>query len=258
MKRVLYLVVCLLLALSSSMAWSQRSSYDPPAEQQSKSREGFADFALKQINPQNIDYGCQMDEARKLAVEQTIRSIDSWAVFCALTFLVLSFFMLLHQRREGMRREAIAAEFLAQYHNTWVDARIAAHAIRRYNDLVHTTRSAGDAVPVRSPSLDVESVQTTGVKSELGRNVKPQSAPAAAAKSTAKTGENVAGWNDGTRHNRKPELDLIAQIVTLQQQLNASYEREKNLQKQLNKAQRRAPALLPTDTNLPGRISTRL
>ncbi len=240
------ITICLLLVLTS-MAWGQRSSYDPAAKQQSKPREGFVDFALKQINPQNTDYGCQMDEARKLVVDQTIKSIDSWAVLVALIFLVLSFFMLWHQHRERNRREVIAAEFLAQYHNAWVDARTqAADAIRRYNELVHTTNSAGEAA-LRSPSPDVETVQTRAV----GRDVKPQSAPAAAAKSSVKTGENVAGRTDGTRQNREPEVDLIAQISTLQQQLNASHEREKNLQKELSKAQRRAPAVQPRDANLP-------
>lgn len=245
------ITACLLLVLTS-LAWGQRSSYDPATKQQSKPREGFADFALRQINPQNIDYGCQMDEARKIVVDQTIRSIDSWAVVVALTFLVLSFFMLLHQRREGKRREAIAAGFLAQYHNAWVDARTqAAEAIRRYNDLVHTTNSADEAA-LRSPSPDVEGVQTRAVKADLGRNVKPQSAPAAAPRSGVKTGENRSNRSDGTPQNRGPEVDLIAQISTLQQQLNASHEREKNLQKELSKAQRRAPGQQPTDANLPG------
>jgi hypothetical protein len=241
------ITVCLMLVLTSS-AWGQRSSYDPAAKQQSKPREGFVDFALKQINPQNTDYGCQMDEARKLVVNQTIKTINSWAVLVALIFLVLSFFMLWHQHRERNRREVIAAEFLAQYHNAWMDARArAADAIRRYNELVHTTNSAGEAT-LRPPSPDVEAIQTRA----SGRDVKPQSVPAAAARSSVKAGDNGAGRNDGTRQNREPGADLIAQISTLQQQLNASHEREKNLQKELSKAQRRAPAVQPTDANLAG------
>jgi hypothetical protein len=251
MTCILRLVVCLLF-LSVPIAWSQRSSYDPAAKQQIKPREAFVDVALKQINPQNTDYGCQMDEARKLAVDQTIRRADWWAVHVALAFLVLSFIMLLHQRREGNRRDAIAAEFLAQYHNAWVDARIqAASAIQRHNDLVHTTNSAGEAA-LRSQSPDIQGVQTRAVKADLGRNVKPQSPPATALGSGVKAGENGAGRNDGVRPNREPEPDLIAQISTLQQQLNASHEREKNLQKELSKAQRRAPTVQPRDENLSG------
>jgi hypothetical protein len=248
MKCLLRIAVCLLLALPASAAWGQRSSYDPAAKQQTKPREGFVDFALKQINSQNTDYGCRMDEARKLAVDQTIKSIDSWAVLVALIFLVLSFFMLWHQHRERNRREVIAAEFLAQYHNAWVEARTqAADAVRRFNELVHTTNSAGEAA-LRPPTTEVENVQTRAV----GRDVKPQSVPAPAAKSGIKAGDNGAGRSDGTPQNREPEVDLIGQISTLQQQLNASHEREKNLQKELSKAQRRAPAAQPRDASLPG------
>src|SRR5689334_16179477 len=133
MKCFHYLAISLLLLLSQSSAWSQRSSYDPAAKHPAKQREGFVDFALKRINSQNTDYGCQIDEARKLAVDQTVKKIDSWAALLALGFLVLSFFMLLHEHREGNRREIIAAEFLAQYHNAWIDARTQAEqAIRRY------------------------------------------------------------------------------------------------------------------------------
>jgi hypothetical protein len=241
MKSLFRLSVCLLLAWSTTLASGQRSSYDPAAKQQSKPREGFVDFALKQINSQNTDYGCQMDQTRKLAVDRTIKSIDSWAVLVALTFLVLSFFMLLHQHRERSRREVIAAEFLAQYHNAWVDTRMQAEdAIRRYNELVNTANRAGEAA-LRSPLPETDSAQPKAVKADLGRDVKPPLAPAVTASS-----------KPPMRQGREPEVDLIAQISTLQQQLKASHEREKNLQKELSKTQRRAPAEQPRDASLPG------
>jgi hypothetical protein len=245
------LAVCLLLTGAASSLWGQRSSYDPAAKQQTKPREGFVDFALKQINPQNTDYGCLLDEARKLAVDQTVKSIDSWAVLVALGFLVLSFFLLLHQHRERNRREAITAQFLAQYHNAWVDARTqAADAIRRYNELVHTKNRANEEVH-RSSSTEADAAQARPVKGDVGRGVKTQSHPVAAPKGDVRTGEHGTFRSDGASQNRGPEADLIAQISTLQQQLNASHEREKNLQKELTKAQRQAPALQSQDA-IPG------
>jgi hypothetical protein len=47
------------------------------------------------------------------------------------------------------------------------------------------------------------------------------------------------------------EVDLIAQISTLQQQLNASHDREKQLQKELNKTQRRVPSAQTRDASVP-------
>ncbi len=252
MKRPFLVSVWLLLAVAAHSTWGQRSSYDPSATQPNKSHEGFMDFALKQINPQNTDYGCQLDEVRKLVVDQTIKNVDSWAVLVALGFLVLSFFMVLHQNRERNRREVIAAEFLAQYHNACLDARtLAADAIRRYNELVHTTNGACEAV-FTGPSTETAGAQARAAKPEPGRSVKPQSAAVAAPRSDISAGENGAARGDGVRQNREPEVDLIAQISTLQQQLNASHEREKNLQRELSKAQRRAPAVQPRDANLPG------
>src|SRR5215472_13640768 len=136
-------IIYLLTLLSWLSAWSQRSSYDPAAKPPTKQGDGFIDFALKQVNPQNKDYGCQIDDARKLMVDETIKSVNSWAVLVALSFLTLSFFLLLHQHRERKRREIIAAGLLAQYHNALADARgQSQEAIRRYNELVTKTNRA--------------------------------------------------------------------------------------------------------------------
>ena len=252
MKRTFLVALCLLLAGAARAACDQLSPDDPVAKQPNKSREGFVDFALKQVNPRNTDYGRQVDEARKMAVDQTIKNVDSWAVLVAVGFLVLSFLMVLHQHRERSRREAIAAKLLAQYHNAWVDARDqAARAIRRYNQLVHTANSASEAA-FRPPSSEAGAARARAVKADLDRGAKPQSAVIAAPPSDIRVGQYGAGSSHGLRQNREPEVDLIAQITTLQQQLNASHEREKNLQKELNKGQRRAPALQPRDANLPG------
>src|SRR5215469_10204600 len=178
MKCTVLLALLLLPIGFANSLCGQRSSYDPAAKQQNKPREGFVDFALKQINPQNTDYGCQLDEARKLAVDQTVKNLDSWAVLVALGFLVLSFFLLLHQHRERSRREAIAAQFLAQYHNAWVDARTqAAHAILRYNELAHAKNRATE-VAHRSPSTWADATHPSTVKADVGRGVKTQSPPA--------------------------------------------------------------------------------
>ncbi len=254
MKYAISLTLCLLLV---SFARGQRSSYDPATKQESNPRESFVDFALKQINPQNTDYGCQLDEARRLAVDGSIRSIDSWTVLVAIGLLVLSFFMLVHQYRERNRRELIAAEFLAQYHNHWTDARQQAEdVIRRYNELVSTTNSAAEAA-LRAPSFDPERAQAGAVSHDLNSDMKAKLAQTAPAVTSVKSGDNGDGRSESVRgikpptvrQNRGPEVDLVAQISTLQQQLNASHEREKNLQKELTKAQRRVPSAQPRGTN---------
>jgi hypothetical protein len=233
-------IICLLIFLSWLPAWSQRSAYDPAATQPTKQGDGVVDFALKQINPQNKDYGCQIDDARKLMVDETIKSVTSWALLIALSFLILSFFLLLHQHRERNRREIIAGGLLAQYHNALADTRSQAHeAIRRYNALVNRTNTAVEAA-FRTASQPPERAQATASAAHSARDVeqpKPTSAPPP--KDRIKTDENGAARTEAAPQNREAEGNLIAQISTLQQQLHDSHEREKNLQKELAKAQRR-------------------
>lgn len=246
-------IICLLLSVSWLPAWSQRSSYDPATRQPTKQGDGFVDFALKQVNSQNKDYGCQIDDARKLLVDQTIKSVTSWAVLVALSFLILSFFLLFHQHRERSRREIIAAGILAQYHNALTDARSQADdAIRRYNELVNRTNTAAEAT-LRTASQPTERAQATASAAHSTRDVKqPKPASAAQPKDRIKTDDNGAGRTEAVPQNPEAEGDLIAQISTLQKQLHDSHEREKNLQKELTKARRRAPMTQPNEANIVG------
>lgn len=245
-------IICLLISLSWLPAWSQRSSYDPAAKQPAKQGDSFVDFALKQVNSQNKDYGCEIDNARKLMVDETIESVSSWAVLVALSFLILSLFLLLHQHRERNRREIIAAGLLAQYHNAFAGARSQAdEAIRQYNELVNRTNRAAEAA-LRSASQPPERVQSAASAANPVRDVKPKPASAPSPKDKIKTGENGANPTETGSPNLEADGDLIAQISTLQQQLHASHEREKNLQKELMKMQRRTEAVQSKDANIAG------
>lgn len=246
-------IICLLILLSWLPAWSQQSAYDPAAKQSTKQGDGFVDFALKQVNPQNKDYGCQIDDARKLMVDKSIKSITSWAVLVALSFLILSFLLLLHQHRERNRREIIAAGLLAQYHNALADARSQAdEAIRRYNALVNRTNTAAETA-LRTASQLPERAQATASAVLSARDVKqPKPTSAPSPKDRIKTDENGAGRTEAAPQNREAEGDMIVQISTLQQQLHDSHEREKNLQTELMKMQHRLKAAQPKDANIAG------
>ena len=245
-------MICLLISVSWLPVWGQRSSYDPAARQPAKQGDGFVDFALKQVNPQNKEYGCQIDDARNLIIDETIRSVNSWAVLVALLFLILSFFLLLHQHRERNRREIIAAGLLAQYHNALADTRSQAdEAIRRYNELVNRTNTAAEAA-FRTASQPPEPAQVTASAPNPARDIKPKPASVPQPKDKIKSGENGAGQTEAAPQDRAAEDDLIAQISTLQQQLHSSHEREKNLQKELMKMQRRMEVAQPKDANVAG------
>ena len=244
MRAVLQLASCLLLISMTVASWGLQSSYDPGAPKRDKPRDSFADFALKQITAENTDFGCEVQAARKLAVDETIKSINFWTTLVALGLLVLSFVLLIHQHRESNRRELIAADFLAQYHNAWVLARRHADdAIRRCNDLVHIRDSADAADCPKSgePSKSLTSA--------------PPVAPSAKRMANSMSRSNRAAQNESSENAQSvlsSEADLIAQISALQQQLHAAHERERRLQKELSKVHPRVQPALRTDASLPG------
>ncbi|PYY12998.1 MAG: hypothetical protein DMG60_22820 [Acidobacteria bacterium] len=240
----------MLLAMLGSPIWGQPSSYDPAASRRNKAPDSFAEFALRQINPQNTEYGCQLEAARKVAVDETVKSIDSWTVLVTFSFLILSFLIILHQHNERNRREVITANFLAQYHNAWVDAkRQTEETIRRYNELVNARNPSAEA-NLGSQSLDPDGAQASTIHPPAASNTNEPLGSCAAVSSNG----NRVGRREPAREMKLPvresHADLIAQISTLQQQLNASHEREKQLQRELNRTQRRMPPAQAKEANV--------
>ena len=214
-------------------ALSQSSNYDPMPRKPAAQSSGFLDSSLGLINPKNTDYGCQIDTVRQFVVEQTLKNLEFWIVGITVSLLIVSFFMLLHQSRERDRREIIAAGFLAHYYNAWLDARSQAdHAIRRHNELVKRTNAAAESA-LRAASQDRDQAQTETPKTNQGAGAKPHQ--------SHRPGRNAGGENGaaGTPNNQSSESDYLDQISTLQQQLDASRDREANLLRQLSRIQKR-------------------
>src|SRR5260370_23692361 len=117
--------ICLLLAVTVSIAAAQRSRFDPAGSQPTKQHDGIMDFALKQINPGDKDYGECMAEARRMALNQSIQNTLYWSNLVTLGLFAMSLFVLAYQVREQGRRERVIAAILCQYHNGWVRTRSA-------------------------------------------------------------------------------------------------------------------------------------
>ena len=232
MKPLALVVVTLVTVLP---ALSQRSKFDPMPRKPAAQSSGFLDSSLGLINRKNTDYGCQIDTERQFLVEQTLKNLEFWIVGITVSLLIVSFFMLLHQSRERDRRESIAAGLLAHYYNTWVDARSHADdAIRRHNELVKRTNAAAESA-LRAASQERDQAQTETPKSDQGTGAKAHQSPRRSR--TAGGRENGLA---GTPNTQLSESDFLDQINTLQQQLDASREREANLQRQLGRTQKRA------------------
>jgi len=231
-------LVCLVV-LCCPAVYGRRSSADVMLRPQ----RDLTEYASKRINPGNTDYGALTDQVRRFIVHESIGSMKSWTLFIAVSFLGLAFCVILHQRRERDRRELIVTQFLVQYHNAWVDAsKQAEEAVRRYNQLM--TAANADADNAREASVDRDCVPDARTKPAAEKREVALAPPASNLDGGGKKTEQIASgqnFRPGARRKHEPEVDLIAQISTLERQLNQSAERERSLQRELSRNARRLP-----------------
>jgi hypothetical protein len=238
----------ILLLFVTVAAIGQRSRYDPAAGQQSgqqsKPRQGFLDFALKQINPGDQDWGECIAEARQFAVEQTIQNSLFWSNLTAIGMLFLSVAVVVFQSKESKRRELIVATCLAEYHNDLVRARRTAYdSISRYNALVEA--EARNTQPSR------QLPEPASRKEIAGKDAPPRTAMEDRPTHPTSAGANVQtaakSANKPPRPLRSPEQqdDLIAKVNALQHRVTAAEERavlaeerEQNLRQKLRQYER--------------------
>lgn len=239
MKIVALVVITIVSVLRAP---SQRPNYDPVARKPAAQSGGFLDSSLGLVNPKNTDYGCEIDAKRQFLVEQTLKNLDFWVIGITGSLLIVSFFMLLHQSRERDRREIIAADLLAQYHNAWVDAHSHANAaIRGYNELVNRTNGAAESER-RAVSRQTEPTHSKPEETSSSGAARPLRQSPASNGGAGGT-SNRDNKSEPSQGAHDVEIDSIAQISVLQKQLEASCERETNLKKQLAAAERRCRRL---------------
>lgn len=218
---------CLPLWLSGSDA--------APARTAQRTKTGFVEYYLGRINREGTDYGQLIERLRGRWLESTVRDPGFWASLAMLLVSVLGFVLVFDQHQEKNRREIIAADLLAQYHNAWIEAgRRAEEAIARYNQLARAKESdklssasgAGTAASGSSESGTTAMDRESNIVPPLARQRQKDAAP------ELRSRERLAV--------AKP--DLLAQVSALQEQLSAASEREKSLERELARPSRERPS----------------
>jgi hypothetical protein len=257
--RFRYRIALAFLLLASTM-------YTPSSAQQShqntegasptvvgKQKQGLVDFTMDRIAKEGRDYGQCLDEGRRLLIEETFDRAYFWSDFLAIVVSFCLFLLVVHQHRLLHRRELIAAEWLTQYHNALTRAETQVEeATRRNHDLMEALNassrlsSAAESVPTKGKKEPVLQIRTSGVTPPILAAVNYKSVsskPTPAVKSADDTSVTatsaVASPGSGTKPAGQmgpisTDVDLIAKINSLQQQLNTAQEREKQLRRQLN------------------------
>lgn len=206
---------------------SGQSSLQPnhPSVQRAQKRQGFFDYVLGKINPQDKDYGAVIETRRRDAVEHTIDDLYFWSNVVALFLLCALTAIVLLQWRAADKREVIAASLIAQLWNGRVSDRVEIERrTEQFNRLVETHNAEVERTLSQATSTPEKKEQ---VAAKLSRSVR-----------------NLAG----SSRVPSPEATIAAPVVVedanvgslqqnnllLQRRVEALQNSEKNLKQRLN------------------------
>ncbi len=257
-------VICTLLALLSAPAAAQQPGNSTAPKKESRQSEGLLDFALKKVNPSDQDYGKCIDDGRKVLLEETIENGYFWSNLFALGLLGCFLLVIIHQLKRQQRREMITAKVLAQYQNalTRADVQIK-EATSRNRALMEALslsieravpNDRGEQQPRNATTGSKDNANNAGVTTtSLPSVIVQRQAPGRSRQQPNLVAANAPVSptvpNDGGGSPTRPrvlspaqsstDVDLVAKVNQVQQQLTGSQEREKQLRRQLNDAELR-------------------
>jgi hypothetical protein len=124
MKRLGTLLVYTVLVLGPAFIYGQDHASTPNAQPtKSHKAQGFADYALGKVNPNDADYGAALDAARGTTVAHTIDDLYFWSNVVALILLTGVTTVFFFHLRAADKKEIIAATLIAQLWNGRVSDR---------------------------------------------------------------------------------------------------------------------------------------
>jgi hypothetical protein len=207
-------------------AFSQTSDPQKPAPTRSARKpQGFFDYALGEINPQEKDYGAAIETRRSGAVEHTIDDLYFWSNVLTLFLLCASAAVVLLQWRAADKREVIAASLLAQLWNGRVSDRIEIdRRTEQFNRLVETHNAEVEHALSQAAATSEKKEQEVGKLSRSVRNLaetpKTSSPEAPSAEPAPAETAGVAGLQQSN--------------LLLQRRVEALQNSEQNLKQRLN------------------------
>src|ERR1700677_3241905 len=100
----------------------QTSNQPTPSKHPPRKPEGFFDFILGKVNPNDVDYGTRMQSGRDAVVANTVDDLYFWSNAVTLLLLTGSASIVLLQWRSEAKREVITAALIAELWNGRVSA----------------------------------------------------------------------------------------------------------------------------------------
>jgi hypothetical protein len=209
----------------------------PPATVNAQSgvrRQGFFDYVLDKINPQDKDYGAELERGRNAVVEHSIDDLYFWSNVVSLLLLTAAAGVIFLQWRAMDKRELIAATLIAQLWNGRVSDRIEIERrTEQFNQLVEV-RNAEVERTLAAKSQPTDSSEHADA--ELKRTVEGLDKRQARAGATFDDGamNHALSAASDNQDVQKTIAGLNERKTTLERQVEAFRNTEANLRKRLS------------------------
>ena len=235
LQRTAFAAVLIALVVPTAVAATQTSNPASKAPQpQVRRPQGFLDYTLGKINPENVDYGAQLQAARDSAVDHTVDDLYFWSNMFTLLLLGTATALLLLQQRAANKKEIIVATLITELWNGRVSDRIEiARRTQQYNELVDLHNAEVERGLIARSDLKT---------SEEKADAKVQRTVNKLAERPPRTGSATKGHSpsDGemeeanSPNGDKGQIALQQRILLQQGQLEAMRNTEQNLKERLN------------------------
>jgi hypothetical protein len=213
---------------ASSICPAQATPSAAPSQPTPKRSQGFLDYALGKINPENKDYGDSAADARSALAGDTIQSLYFWSNVLSLSLLAAASTALVLVLRTQDKREIIAANLISQLWNGRViDRREVVRRTGMYNALVG---AKNEALGPASSSIREERAESPdlepSLQKQLGKKARVQSEAAAPRQPSSHAQQGEIGIASSGDLDQKTKL--------LEGQNQALRNSERNLRERLN------------------------
>jgi hypothetical protein len=219
------LVLVSILGISGAVAASQMPKRPAVGSAPSlHKRQGYFDYVLGKINPNENDYGASLEAGRDALVQHTVDDLYFWSNIVTLLLLSGAAAAILFQWRSGDKKEVIAASLIAELWNGRVSDRIELqNRTDKFNRLVEAHNSDVErALALKSQPAE-KGKEGNG---SLSRNVRKVTERAATQLSFDMP--TMAEEKDGA------SIDLQQNNLLLQRRIEALQNSEQNLKQRLN------------------------
>jgi hypothetical protein len=217
-----------LTLVAAGVCPAQSTPQAVPSHRVTKRSQGFLDYVLGKINPNNHDYGSSAADARSELVAYTVRDLYFWSNVVSLALLTGTSMAFVFVLRTQEKREIIAANLIAQLWNgRVVDQREIVRRTRMYNALVEAKNAALDKKAATSADgSSVDATSASSVKEKPSQKSGVQTGAVALKSSTssvphgATTGLPSQNWEAKVRLLESQNQALRGTQVNLKERLN--------------------------------------